>query len=284
VGEGLALGARRDFTFVHPEVLDGRCAVEGGELVLNNPVNRERYRVFVIPGSRTIAVGSLRKIKDFYDRGGQVIATTRLPDTAAEFGKDGEVRRLVTEIFGEAAAAESRAPEKRDPAASPAASRTANANGGRAWFIPSPDTAAIRSVLEAALPDGDVVFEEASPASGSLPTYTPKVKDGRGRVIRGGPESGNLSYIHKVKEGRTMVFIANSSDREVDTWVRLRGKLSPEIWDPHDGSIRPSEYSQVTGKSGIVTRVRVKLPAVHSLFLVDTEPGPAEAKRGGERP
>ena len=274
VGESLALGARRDFTFVHPEVLDERCRVEDGEILLQNAVNWERYRVFIIPGSRTISVASLRKIKTFYDQGGQVIATTRLPDTAAESGKDVEVHRLVTAIFGDAAASESRDPGSRDPAAPASAARTKNAKGGRAWFIPSPGVAAIQSVLDEALPDGDVVFELDMTVQGGLPTYTPKVKDERGRVVQGEPERGNLSYIHKVKDGRTMYFLANSSDREVETWVRLRGKLAPELWDPHDGTIRPSEHAHVPGKAGTVTRVRVKLPPVHSIFLVDAEPAP----------
>jgi hypothetical protein len=277
IGEYLALGARRDFTFVHPEVLDERCVVEGGEIRLQNAVNWEHYRAFIIPGSRAISVASLRKIKTFYDQGGQVIATTRLPDIAAESGKDAEVRALVTAIFGEAAVAESGDPEKRNPEASGGAARTRNGNGGRAWFVPSPDVAVLRSVLEEAVPDGDVVFEADPSASAGLPIFTPKGKDGRGRVVRGEPESGNLSYIHKVKDGRTMVFIGNSSEKAVEIRVRLRGKLAPELWDPHDGTIRPSEYGHVSGKAGTITRVRVKLPPVHSIFLVDADPGPPAA-------
>lgn len=230
VGETLALDVRRDFTFVHPEVLDERCKLDGASLWLDNPVNWERYRVFVIPGSRAIHVATLRKLKAFYDQGGQVIATTRLPDTAAEPGKDAEVRQLVAAIFGDATA------------------RQTNAKGGRAWFLPSPTAAALRSVLDEALPDGDVVIEQDLTVKG-----------------------GNLSSIHKVKDGLSMVFLANSSDQEVDVWVRLRGKLTPELWDPHDGKIRPCDYSHVPGKTGDLTRVHLKLPPVHSVFLVDMD-------------
>ena len=100
VGEALSLGVRRDFTFVHPEVLEERCAVDGATITLNNKVNHERWRAFIIPGSRCINIATLRFIKKFYDQGGTVIATTRLPDRAAEFGADAEVRQLVAEIFG----------------------------------------------------------------------------------------------------------------------------------------------------------------------------------------
>jgi hypothetical protein len=237
VGEALALGVRRDFTFVHPEVLDERCAVDGNSLMLKNPINWERYRVFIIPGSRAISVTSLRKIKDFYDQGGQVIATTRLPDTAAEFGKDDEVRTLVAAMFGAGSQ-----PAKPDPT-TPAIPK--NANGGRAWFIPSPTTAALKSVIDEALADGDVVIEQDLTVKG-----------------------GNLSYIHKVKDGLAIYLLANSSDQEVDITVRLRGTLAPELWDPHDGKISPIEYMHAASKSGSVTRVRLKLPPVHSVFMV----------------
>ena len=245
VGEELSLAVRRDFTFIHPEVFEERCAVDGAAILLKNKVNWERWRVFIIPGSRTIRVSSLRKIKEFYDQGGQVIATTRLPDTAAEFGGDGEVRQLVAEMFGDIAKSKGQDAEGRNLAALAASARPKNAKGGRAWFIPSPSSAALKSVLDEALPDGDVVIEQDM-------------------MVKG----GNLSYIHKVIEGRALYFFANSSDQEVDIWVRLRGKFAPELWNPHDGKMGPGEYTHVPGKGGAVTRVRVKLPPVHSVFLV----------------
>ena len=245
VGEELSVAVRRDFTFIHPEVLEERCAVDGAAILLKNKVNWERWRVFIIPGSRTISVSSLRKIKEFYDRGGQVIATTRLPDTAAEFGRDGQVRQLVAEMFGDVAKSKGQEAQGRNLTSLAVSTRPKNAKGGRAWFIPSPSSAALKSVLDEALPDGDVMTEQNMTVKG-----------------------GNLSYIHKVKEGRSLYFFANSSDQEVDIWVRLRGKLAPELWNPHDGKIGPSEYTHIPGKGGVITRVRVKLPPVHSVFLV----------------
>jgi hypothetical protein len=371
VGEALSLGVRRDFTFVHPEVLEERCAVEGATITLNNKVNHERWRVFIIPGSRCIHIATLRRIKQFYDQGGTVIATTRLPDRAADFGADAEVRRLVAEIFGAEAARRDDAPHVRatsawsgggyDPAMSMdgdtqtrwnaadgnkgaqwleadlgspqtvagvvvsevfdrvrgyriqtwdgtawvdqakgerlgehkeisfasvsttkvrllmeavandsasiaewtirgadgrdlfdrgASACHRNAKGGKAWFLPSPGVAALKAVLTEALPDGDVVIEQEPTVNG-----------------------GNFSYIHKVKDGKSMYFFANSSDAEVDTWVALRGKVAPAIWNPHDGKIGPAEVEHAIGKEGTVTRVHVKLAPVRSLFLVAGETG-----------
>lgn len=376
VGEALSLGLRRDFTFVHPEVLEERCAVEGATITLNNKVNHERWRAFIMPGSRCIQVATLRRIQQFYGQGGTVIATTRLPDRAAEFGADAEVRQLVAEIFGPVIAQQGDTPRVSasstwagyEPAktmdgstqtrwnaadgnkgaqwleadfgktqtvagvvvnevfdrvrgyriqawdgtawvdqakgdrlgerkeitfASVATTRVRllmeavvsdsasiaewtvlgaggrnlferepsachrNARGGKAWFLPSPDVAALRAVLTEALPNGDVVIEPD-------------------RTLRG----GNFSYIHKVKDGNSVYFFANSSDSEVDTWVALRGKLTPEIWNPHDGKIGPAEVEHSISKEAPVTRVHVKLAPVRSLFLVaaDTESMRSPAK------
>jgi hypothetical protein len=89
-------------------------------------------------------------------------------------------------------------------------------------------------------------------------------------------KGGNLSYIHKVKEGRDLYFFANSCDQDVDIWIRLRGKLVPELWNPHDGKTGPCEYTHVSGKGEVVTRVRVKLPPVGSVFLVAPETAPTK--------
>jgi hypothetical protein len=332
-------------------------------------VNHERWSAFIIPGSRCINIATLRFIKKFYDQGGTVIATTRLPDRAAEFGADAEVRQLVAEIFGSVVAQQDAAPRVSasstwagyDPVktmdgstqtrwnaadgskeaqwleadlgktqavagvvvneafdrvrgyriqtwdgtawvdqargdqlgerkeitfASVATTRVRllmeavvsdsasiaewtilgadgrnlferkpsachrNAKGGKAWFLPSPTVAVLNAVLTEALPDGDVVIEQD-------------------RTLRG----GNFSYIHKVKDGQSVYFFANSSDAEVDTWVALRGKLTPEIWNPHDGKISPAEIEHRIGKEGSVTRVHVKLAPVRSLFLVAGETG-----------
>ena len=369
VGEALSLGVRRDFTFVHPEVLEEGCAVDGASITLNNKVNHERWRAFIIPGSRCINIATLRRIKQFYDQGGTVIATTRLPDRAAEFGADAEVRQLVAEIFGQDVPLQDDAPRVSasstwagyDPVktmdgstqtrwnaadgskgaqwleadlgktqtvagvvvnevfdrvrgyriqtwngtawvdqakgdrlgehkeitfASVATTKIRlfmeavvsdsasiaewtilgaggrnlfereakachrNAKGGKAWFLPSPGVAALKAVLTEALPDGDVVIGQDLTVSG-----------------------GNFSYIHKVKDGKSMYFFANSSDAEVDTWVALRGKLTPEIWNPHDGKMDTAKVEHAIGKEGTVTRVHVQLAPVRSLFLVagDTE-------------
>jgi len=79
---------------------------------------------------------------------------------------------------------------------------------------------------------------------------------------------GNFSYIHKVVYGNEVWFFANSSETPVDTWVRLRGKHRVEAWDPYTGEINQAESTAVSEDGCEVTRIRLRLPPVRSVFLV----------------
>jgi len=240
VGERLALDLRHDFTFVHPEVLDAHCTVEEAAIRFQRPELTQQYRVFILPGSTTVRLSNLQKLKEFYDRGGRLIATARLPDRSAEFGRDEQVRQLVQEMFGQ-----------RDAAATPSPGSDAgfraqtNARGGKAYFAPVPAPDVLDSILADALPVPDVAWESKPKVSG-----------------------GNLSYIHKVVEGQEVYFFANSSDTPVETPVRLRGRLQLELWDPHTGSISVPEFSHATSQGQHVTQVKLSLEPVRSWFLV----------------
>jgi hypothetical protein len=79
--------------------LDERISVTDGLLHLQNKTNWEEYKVLVIPSCQTVSISNLKKIKDFYDRGGAIVFTTRLPSKSVERGKDMEVNKLVRSIF-----------------------------------------------------------------------------------------------------------------------------------------------------------------------------------------
>ena len=102
LGELLATRVCRDFTFLHPEVLDERCYVKGDLIKLNNKRNHEEYKVIILPGQRTIRWSNLKKIKQFYDNGGKVIATGQLPYKSAEFGHDADVAKAIQAMFPKA--------------------------------------------------------------------------------------------------------------------------------------------------------------------------------------
>jgi len=134
-----------------------------------------------------------------------------------------------------------------------------NAKGGKCFFAPNPTAETLRAILDDALPVGDVAFE------------------GSPRMDSGG---GMLSYLHKVKDGANVYYFANSSNDKVDTWVRLRGKMTLQQWDPHSGAMSPQECEHTTEKGQEVTRVHLVLEPVKSVFLTEAFAGAGEGVRG----
>lgn len=243
LGELLSLEVRHDFTFLHPEVLEESCTVDGKELHLGNRLHDQRYKAIFLPGARAISWRSLQKIRQFFDQGGTVIATTMLPRHSAEFGKDREVRQTIAEMFGQPE--DGIYPEKEN------LFRT-GPNGGKAYFLASLQASSLRTVLKETLPVPDVDWEKALQVTG-----------------------GNLSYIHKVVQGRDLYFFANSSDQTVQTMVRLRGRHRLQRWDPHTGKTTGIEALKAGpdtgGDSAGVTRFQLQLPANHSAFYISLE-------------
>jgi hypothetical protein len=227
VGDRLSLRLRRDFTYLHPDVLAAACRVEDGVLRLVHPDWSQAFTTIIVPGGVAIRADNLRTIKDFYDRGGRVIFTTRLPERSAEPGGDDEVKALLASMLGG---------DKKD----------GGKNAGRAFFVPDPTAAALGAALDegAAAPDVDW----RGPAE-----------------VRG----GNLSYLHKVIEGRDVYFFANSSDEKVETTVRVRGRFAAiESWDPHSGGVAKLKKRRITDRGSDVTEFALTLPPIHSVFIV----------------
>ncbi len=223
VGEILSSQINRDFTWIHPDVLDEKCVVSGPALQLQNAVNHEEYKVIIVPACAVISWSNLRKIRQFYDNGGKVIATGLLPSKSAEFGDDDSVVKVVRAMF-------------------PATGQTVtNANGGTSVFLGTATTANMLAALNNAVTVYDVEFE---------------------------PQTGGLRYIHKVlRDSLNIYFFGNNSAATVNAFARLRGSFTPQQWDPHTGAISTPEYTQVTEGGAVITRVRLNLAALHSVFL-----------------
>ena len=100
IGQMLTRSIRRDFTFLHPDIIDERCTVEGDTFKLNNAVNYETYKVIIIPGGNTISLKNLKKIEEFYFNGGKVVGVRQLPYLSSEPGCNAEVRSIIQRIFG----------------------------------------------------------------------------------------------------------------------------------------------------------------------------------------
>jgi hypothetical protein len=229
VGELLIAEAGRDYTFIHPEVLDDKCAVDGDELVLQNKIHPGRFKILILPGHETIRWSNLRRIKEFYEGGGRVIATGTLPRKSAEFGHDADVERTVEAIFGTRESSGSRDYSLKD-----------NTHGGVAIHLNALSGATLSKALDTALDIYDVEFES----------------------------NKSLRYIHKTKGGQHIYMFANIGKRTISTHARLRGRVQPDLWNPHTGEISQAEYAQEVEAGLDATAVKVTLAPCRSVFLV----------------
>ena len=225
--------------------MDDRCRVEGREFVLANTNNWERYRVLILPACRTIRVGNLQKARDFLAAGGRVVATTCLPEQSAEFGRDAEVKKLAQEMFGP---------------------------GGKGVFVPEPNEATLLQALDGLGFAPDVRLTHAT----AIPRTYRKAHDYGGK-LKTDPdayEGGNreFAHLHRHIAGAEVYFFANASGLEVVSDVQLRGKLRLELWDPHTGAIQPLTATAAEDNGEPVTRCKLMLPALRSVFLVGREP------------
>ncbi len=249
VGEVLFRGLRVDYTYLHPEVLERRCSIAGKTLVLNNEENREVFRILVIPGGQVLSAAAATKILEFHKQGGVVVATSRLPWLSAEAGKDSEVQRAISAIFGIGTGQLLRGDLPVDAAQG---FYRAQQGAGKSYFLPKCSPGVLARVFEEVLPVRDVAFAEA---------MWP-LKEGR-------EYNGALTYIHKVRNGRQIYFFANSSQRPISTTVTLRGDVKLESWNPHTGLRGPAagEGKRVAGEAA--TTVSLTLAPVSSVFYVE---------------
>lgn len=230
---------RRDFTYIRPEDLtNGKVTARGTELVLNNKVNEQHFKVLIIPGGDVISAASLHAIKEYYQHGGKVIAVGALPRHAAEFGRDEEVKKIIADIFN----------------GFPSESLfVKNQQGGQFAYLPTVDKQSMAAALTTMNITPDVAFDERS-----LPSLG----------------AGCINYTHKQKDGRDIYYFINTTDNPMASMVTLRGKVKDlEIWDPHRGTTQKATAAkQETLADGTpVTVLPLKLDATASLFLVGTK-------------
>ena len=215
-------------------------SVHDGRLVLNTRQTRQEYRLLILPAGKVISAETLKRIKEFYDKGGRILATGQLPVQSAEFGRDTEITALIGQIFG------------IDPTLPMPAKETSAANkqGGRTIFVPAVTRETLRTAIARLVPSPDVripLLADMKAPADSL--------GGPLGVLRDHPLTpemlGMFSYIHKQKEGRDIYLFANSTNRPVDTWVEVRGKHRLDRWDPYTGEIVPwPETETVTNAAG----------------------------------
>ena len=243
IGDILTRQIHRDFTFIHPETwVSDQCKLVREGIELKNAVNKQSFKVLILPGGKVISLAALKKIKAYYEQGGKLIATSMLPSQSSEFSHDKEVIELIKELFGL---------DPTNPMPSLNTEIKTNSKGGQLVFIPQPNADNLSAMFNSMNVLSDLNFETILyPVSGK----------------------GEISYIHKIKENRDIYYIANSSNDAINTFIELRGQKNPELWFPDNGKIIPVSNA-VTVQHGkqIYTRFRLELQAVKSVFIVDMQ-------------
>jgi hypothetical protein len=88
-----------DFDFMDFQSLD-RAVIQDGKL----HVSVEKYSVLILPAMRAVRWSTIQKAKEFYDKGGTVIAIGGLPEASDRAGRDDpQLDAVVHEIFGTSA-------------------------------------------------------------------------------------------------------------------------------------------------------------------------------------
>ena len=100
-GQHLIRELNCDFAFLHPEVLEDRCVIEGGRLVLQSDMHFQRYSVVIIPGMKAMSFKTMEKIKEFLPKAAaRSLPLSELPEYAVEKGKKAELNALTESMFG----------------------------------------------------------------------------------------------------------------------------------------------------------------------------------------
>jgi hypothetical protein len=188
------------------EVFEKDMTVGRDGLKLRN----ESYRVLIVPPVEVIPYPTLAKAKQFFDRGGVVLAHGFLPAKSATLGKTSQdIARLRETIWG-------------NPAPGLGVCKT-SPGGGRSYLLPTqPTPEQLQHVLAG---DADI---------------HPSVE-----VLDGATDHW-LHVLHRVKVGRDVFFIANQNHEGAPRTFRFRITAAgvPECWDAMRNEISAVPFSR----------------------------------------
>ncbi len=195
-----------DCDWIPYEVFENDMSISAKELKLRS----ELYKVLVVPPVEVIPYPTMVKAKEFFDRGGTVIAYGFLPSKSATLGKGStDITQLAQSIWG-------------DPKPSLSVAKTSPA-GGRSYLLPEkPTSEQLQQVLA-----GD---------AGIPPTL---------EVIQGRTDNW-LHVLHRVKADRDIFFVANQNHRDSARQFRFRitAEGYPECWDPMRNEITSLPFTR----------------------------------------
>lgn len=230
VGDWLHRNIKTDFMFLHPDII----AQSGFE----------KYSAVVLPGCEVISVKTLEKLKEYYDNGGKIISTYRLPSKSAEKDMDDKVQEIIQYIFGQ---------DAYNSKVEGRVYKNQGKTGGSAFFIHSyaygsheyyKNPSLMEIAIDESIRTRDISFKGAN-------TYG----------------EGYISYIHKTSEESDVFFIANTGNEKYTGTVTLKGTFRPVILNPHTGEITVPEYKQYKLNGNKVTNVKIEISSLRSIII-----------------
>ena len=261
----------RDLTVLHPDVLaqKGRC--EDGILYIDNAINPERYRILILPAMTMTTITTLRMVRDFYECGGKILATSVVPFKIMEDDPalQKEAREIVEYLF--------EAKENVLNYHSDYHIRT-NDRGGMAVFLRSSMTdldgteyveaSRINQVLWKFNTPVDIVFEHLPriPNNGILSLNLIAFKNyGATAGITSG---GVFNYIHKRHSDCEVYYVSNTTVKDYAGHIVIEGSHEVEEWNPHTGKIK--QFNERYGYVGnhVYTSIEATIQHDTSVFYV----------------
>src|SRR5829696_6520364 len=284
----LLLRLHHDFDYLDEEVLAGAEIADGAIQVAD-----ELHELLILPPMTHLKLPTLERLERFVAEGGRVLGTVFLPDRA--FGDDGivDVSQRIASLFGVDPTTSQR--EYRDVSGIDTVFKE-HEGGGRTGFVRSYalNRALPRRLQEALDLPGQpessffVVDEEDgkgrywyAAANGDRQEITAEVvaeRDEMSRAIDAAVTSlidpdvvidnPELFCLHRVKDGRDLWFLVNSTDRVQTAGVRLRGEHHPVRWDTSLGEEQPIAPTRIEGG---FTKFQIELSPVGSVFITTGE-------------
>jgi hypothetical protein len=169
----------------------------------------ERFGVIVLPAMKVIARAALARIRRFYEQGGTVVAYGSLPSGSTDEGWNDP------QVADSIRAIFGVAPDAGQDTSS------RNAQGGQSFFIA-----------------GDLERVAATIDRARLADF---------QVVEGSAE--RLFYLHRVKDGRDLYWIANDDPAARKLVLSLAASGAPELWDPDRGTRRVLPYTVRDGRT-----------------------------------
>ena len=279
----------QDITMIHPEMVNSICSTEDGVFYFKNPFQTQQFRILILPGADMISLQNLRMLQKFFDEGGKLIATGALPKFAFEYHvddeapdpddfmglngygtpNDREVRSIIRHIFGEAAL---------DPGIIKESFYNSNDKGGEAYYISPHRSAADGTELTDCVILNNILQSFQIPLDMYMPemprfecigafnsSHNEFIRLGLGDFVPGG---GMISRIHKQRGDLHIYFFANSTDRDYNDTVYMKGIHAFDLWDPHTGDTHRLGTHYVRYRGEIYTRTHLYVNAEHSVFLI----------------